>query len=76
MQTGTADKENEMAKPFKVPIVIDGIDFTIRILKNLENNFELQDNVSDEFKKGFWEGFKSCKQMTIMMLENMKNECS
>ena len=65
-----------MAEPFKVPIVIDGIDFTIRILKNLENNFELQDNVSDEFKKGFWKGFKSCKQMTIMMLENMKNECS
>ena len=57
-----------MAK-ITVPIKIDGLDFVIKVLKEFDNNFKFEDDVSEEFK----DGFNLCKKVMIMMLEKLEN---
>ena len=52
-----------------VPIKIDGLDFVIKVLKEFDNNFKFEDDVSEEFK----DGFNFCKDVMITTLENLDN---
>ena len=57
-----------MAK-ITVPIKIDGLDFVIKMLKEFDNTFKFEDDVSEEFKNGF----NLCKKVMIMMLEKLED---
>ena len=57
-----------MAK-ITVPIEIDGLDFVINVLKEFDNNFKFEDDVSEEFK----DGFNLCKNTMITVLEKLEN---
>ena len=57
-----------MAK-ITVPIKIDGLDFVIKLLKEFDNNFKFEDDVSEEFK----DGFNFCKNAIITTLEKLEN---
>lgn len=58
-----------MAK-ISVPVKISGIDVTIKVLKELDNNFEFAEGVSEEYKKGF----NDCKSILITELEALRGE--
>ena len=58
-----------MAK-ITVPITISGVDVVIKMLKEFDNNFKFEDDVSEEFK----DGFNLCKNVMIMMLEKLEND--
>lgn len=58
-----------MAKPFKIPVVINGFDIVLEILKRTEK-WEFKDDVSDEYKKGFTD----LRKALISTLEKMKEE--
>ena len=57
-----------MAK-ITVPITVSGIDIVIKVLKEFDNNFKFEDDVSEEFK----DGFNFCKDVMIMSLEKLEN---
>ena len=57
-----------MAK-ITVPIKIGGLDFVIKVLKEFDNNFKFEDDVSEEFK----DGFNFCKNAIITTLEKLEN---
>ena len=57
-----------MAK-ITVPITISGVDVVIKMLKEFDDNFKFEDDVSEEFK----DGFNFCKDVMIMSLEKLEN---
>ena len=57
-----------MAK-ITVPININGLDLVIKLLKEFNDRFEFENDVSEEFK----DGFNFCKNAMIMSLEKLKN---
>ena len=61
-----------MAK-ITVPIKIDGLDFVIKVLKEFDNNFKFEDDVSEEFKDGF-NFFRTALIETLEKLENGGDE--
>ena len=52
-----------------VPINVSGIDIVIKALKEFDNNFKFEDDVSEEFK----DGFNLCKNTMITVLEKLEN---
>ena len=52
-----------------VPINVSGIDIVIKALKEFDNNFKFEDDVSEEFK----DGFNLCKNVMIMTLEKLED---
>ena len=58
-----------MANPFKIPVVINGFDIVLEVLKRTEK-WEFKDDVSDEYKKGFTD----LRKALISALEKMKEE--
>lgn len=52
-----------------VPININGLDLVIKVLKEFDNNFKFEEDVSEEFK----DGFNLCKNVMIRMLEKLEN---
>ena len=57
-----------MAK-ITVPINVSGIDIVIKALKEFDNNFKFEDDVSEEFK----DGFNFFRNTLIETLENLEN---
>lgn len=57
-----------MAK-ITVPININGLDLVIKLLKEFNDRFEFENDVSEEFK----DGFNFCKDVMIMSLEKLEN---
>lgn len=57
-----------MAK-ITVPININGLDLVIKILKEFDDRFEFNDDVSEEFKNGF-NFFRNALIETLEKLEN------
>ena len=57
-----------MAK-ISVPIKINGLDLVIKVLKEFDDRFEFNNNVSKEFK----DGFNLCKNTMITVFEKLEN---
>lgn len=57
-----------MAK-ISAPITVSGMDIVIKILKEFDNNFKFEDDVSEEFK----DGFNFFRNTLIETLENLEN---
>lgn len=58
-----------MAQIF-VPIKIDGIDFIIRVIKPLVDEADFKEDVSDDYKKGFYDFYNA----VVKMLEKLKDD--
>ena len=58
-----------MAQIF-VPIKIDGIDFIIRVIKPLVDEAEFKEDVSDDYKNGFYDFYNA----VVKMLEKLKDD--
>ena len=61
-----------MAK-ISVPITVSGIDIVIKMLKEFDDRFEFNDDVSEEFKNGF-NFFRTILIETLEKLENGGDE--
>lgn len=59
-----------MAK-ITVPIKINGLDLVIKLLKEFDDNFKFEDDVSEEFKNGF-NFFRNALIETLEKLESEK----
>lgn len=58
-----------MAQIF-VPIKLDGIDLIIRVIKRLVDEADFKEDVSDDYKKGFYD---FCNAV-VKMLEKLKDD--
>lgn len=50
-------------------VTVDGLDTVLKVLKNFDNSFEFEDNMSEDFKNGF----NYFKTVFIKVLEELKD---